>query len=190
MDTLFDLEDTNCHDCGRPLSNGICTWCSRSVIPDEPTRRHHRPNIGGSRKGAHDVSFRAGTQKARLLIEYARHADLTGAEAATAAGISLASAYWMRCSELRDYGLIEEVKDEAGNTVLREGPMGSPQMVCRITADGMKAVSTMKEKDVRRPATDGDHDRNGPHGPGCTCTDRDTCDRCIDNGTYDREARR
>jgi len=178
-DGLFDLDPTNCAECGRELVHGVCVWCSGARIPDSPKRRHHKPDIGGSKKGAHDVSFRAGTQKARLLIEYARHADLTGAEAATAAGISLASAYWMRCSELRDLKLIEEVKDEAGNTVLREGPMGSPQMVCRITADGMKAVTAMKENDARRPA-DNDRPAAGTYGP---CPG---CGKSVDLGYYYR----
>ena len=117
-------------------------------IYDDPDGRHHRPNIGGSERGAHDVSKRAVPQKMRLLQAYAQLGELTGAEAA---GISYSSAYWMRCSELRAQGLIEEVLDETGATVLREGPMGSPQTVCRITADGLQAVRSMKEPHADRP---------------------------------------
>jgi hypothetical protein len=167
-DTLFDMENIDCMRCGRPLDAGVCAWCDVApVIPDTPRRRHHKPDIGGSKQGAYDVAPRAGTQKARLLIAYAAAPDLTGAEAAEAAGISLASAYWMRCSELRAAGFIEEVKDEAGNTVLREGPMGSPQMVCRITADGMKAVRPMKESSDRPSDSPVPVPADaGSHGPG------------------------
>ena len=153
---LFE-DDPRCERCGRELdANGKCPWHG---IADEPAKRHHHPNIGGSKQGAHDVAFRAGTQKARLLEAYAQHADLTGAEAAGHAGIALSSAYWMRCSELRAQGLIEEVLDDAGNTVLRDGPMGSPQMVSRITDRGLATHRSMKE-------SNGHHvNRSGPVPP-------------------------
>jgi hypothetical protein len=149
-DTLFDMENIDCMKCGRPLDAGVCAWCDVAPrIPDKPKARHHHPDIGGSKQGAYNVAPRAKSQKARILLAYASGAELNSWEAAEMAGISAASGYRMRCSELRDEGLIEEVKDEAGNTVLRDGPMGSPQMVCRITADGMKAVRPMKESSVR-----------------------------------------
>lgn len=33
MDTLFDIENTDCPDCGRHLTNGECGWCRAGEAP-------------------------------------------------------------------------------------------------------------------------------------------------------------
>jgi len=101
-------------------------------IPDDPRKRHRKNDHRSSTEGAYDVAFRAGTQKAKLLISYFDHGHLTADEAAKEAGVSMRSCYWKRCSELRDLGFIEPVMD--GDYPLnRPGDSGSLQMVCKIT---------------------------------------------------------
>ena len=104
--------------------------------------RQHRPNIGGSAAGAKDVKLRAGSQKARLLAAYSNvWGGLTADEAAGLADIPKGAAYWMRCHELRDMGLIEPVLNSDGQTVTRPGNAGSQQMVCAITEKGKEVLS-------------------------------------------------
>lgn len=110
----------------------------KSLHDSDPKKRHHHPDIGGSKAGAYNVSFRAGSQKARLLVAYFEYGDLNASEAARYAEL-LDATFWMRCSELRDSGLIEPVMVN-GEILMRDGHKGSPQMVCRITADGIDAV--------------------------------------------------
>lgn len=83
-----------------------------------------------SRAAARDVSFRAGSQKAKLLGAFAE-GEYTDEEAAVRAGLSLRSCFWKRCGELRDAGLIEFT----GQT--RRGSAGSACGVSRITEQGM-----------------------------------------------------
>lgn len=98
---------------------------------------HHRYRANDhhtSVAGASDVAFRAGSQKAKLLLAYFDHGALTADEAMEHAGVSPRSCYWKRCSELRELGYIEMTGEE------RPGSSGSLQIVCHITADGIKAV--------------------------------------------------
>jgi hypothetical protein len=113
-------------------------WCIVS-IPDSSHKRHRTNDHATSTQGAYDVAFRAGTQKAKILLAYFDHGHLTADEAAKEAGVSMRSCYWKRCSELRDLGFIEPVMD--GDYPLnRIGDSGSQQMVCKITRDGFRFV--------------------------------------------------
>jgi predicted DNA-binding protein (UPF0251 family) len=114
----------------------------RAVVYDKPHARHHHPNIGGSKAGAYSVSFRAGSQKALLLDAYYDFGKLNASEAAEHAGL-LDATFWMRCSELRDAGLIEPVMRN-GEVLMRPGHKGSLQMVCRITDAGRRVVESSR----------------------------------------------
>lgn len=71
--------------------------------PEYRNGRHRNPDWVTSVKGAQSVSYRAGSQKAKLLAAYeaAYPAGLTDDEACVAAGLPLTSCYWKRCGELR-----------------------------------------------------------------------------------------
>lgn len=91
--------------------------------------RARRRDYPTSNAGASDVSYRAGSQKARLLAAYqdAGSVGLTDEEACTAARISLLSCYWKRCNELRQAGVITATGEQ------RRGRAGVERMVCRIS---------------------------------------------------------
>jgi hypothetical protein len=115
-------------------------------FPDDPNKRHHHPNRGGSADGAYAVSFRAGTQKHKLLKAYDELPDgraLTDDKAAQRAGLLYAT-YWMRCSELREGGFIKQVVIDG---VPQEGMglHGSPRMLCHITAYGRAFLEELEE---------------------------------------------
>lgn len=76
--------------------------------PDYRSGRHRNPDWISSIVGAERVSYRAGTQKARLVKAYqeAYPNGLTDDEAAVAAGLPLTTCYWKRCGELREDGVI------------------------------------------------------------------------------------
>jgi hypothetical protein len=81
-----------------------------------------------SHRGAVDVSYRTGSQKARLMDAYRAHpAGLTDEEAGIIAGLERAG-YWKRCADLRSDGVIEPTGAE------RLGSAGSWVMVCRVVA--------------------------------------------------------
>jgi hypothetical protein len=74
---------------------------------------------------------RPGSARHRLLVAHRDNpTGLTDEEAADIAGLSLASEYATRCSELRNYGLIEDTART------RPGDAGTHRMVRRITARG------------------------------------------------------
>jgi len=76
--------------------------------PDWRNGRHRNPDWTSSVLGAQSVTYRAGSQKARLLAAYERAypLGLTDDEAAVAAGLPLTSCYWKRCGELRQDNMI------------------------------------------------------------------------------------
>jgi hypothetical protein len=117
-ETLFDMENLNCLNCGRPLDAGVCGWCDVRPL-------HRKNDPVTSMKGARDVAPRAGSQKALLLEQYrlAYPGGLTDEEAAAAAGLHTGA--WKRCSDLRNADLIEPT----GET--RKSSAGSEAMVCR-----------------------------------------------------------
>jgi hypothetical protein len=80
--------------------------------------------------GAEAVTFRAGSQKHRLLsVYYAYPEGLNDEEAAVYASLTR-TCYWKRCGELRQDGLIEDT----GQT--STGEAGVERIVCRITPKG------------------------------------------------------
>lgn len=94
-----------------------------------------RDDPSTSRKAARVAKFNAGSQKYRLLVEYARRDDgLTDEEAASACDL-LHVGFWKRCSELRNAGYVERT----GET--RIASSGAAQDVCRITEAGLMAIS-------------------------------------------------
>lgn len=90
-----------------------------------------------SHLGAVSISYRSGSQKAKLLQAYATAGanGLTDEEAAERAGLSMRSCYWKRCSELRQDGYVAET----GQT--RLGSAGVARLVCSITNSGTLAAS-------------------------------------------------
>jgi hypothetical protein len=114
-----------------------------SDFPDDPNKRHHHPNRGGSADGAYAVTFRAGTQKHKLLRAYRDGKALTDDIAAQRAGL-LHATYWMRCSELREGGFIRRVIID-GQPAEAMGLHGSPRMLCHITAYGRAFLEELEE---------------------------------------------
>jgi hypothetical protein len=89
--------------------------------------------------GEYDNLERRVPQRMRLLAEFVRHPEgLTNYEAGVQAGLPPTSAYWMRCSELLDDGLIEIVYDmDTYKEITRKNPAtGSAQRVCVVTDRG------------------------------------------------------
>jgi hypothetical protein len=104
---------------------------------DERRGRHRVPDAAGSVAGAASVAYRAGSQKALLLAEFAWAGDrgLTDDEAAINVGLDR-SCFWKRCGELRQDGMI------ADTGATREGPMFKEQrMVSVITDAGYAQVA-------------------------------------------------
>ena len=152
---LFDYSEkpTTCAHCGRGLVNEKCPWCDapRVVIKDEPRKRHRAKDEGASKQGAYDVIGRATSAKAKLLRAYATYGPegCVSSDACLTAGLSLASGYRARVSELREQELIRTLTDANGNTIIRDGALGSGQSVDAITDRGLAALASMKESDVR-----------------------------------------
>lgn len=83
-----------------------------------------------SQIAARAVSYRTGTQKARLLQAYLSEPEgLTDDEAGMRVGLPQA---WKRCSDLRNDGVIEPVGT-------RPGLHGTPVMVCRAVSQEKSA---------------------------------------------------
>lgn len=85
------------------------------------------------------VTVRAGSQRAELLLAYARNYGLTDDEAGVITGLAnkIGCCWWKRCSELRQGGLI------APTTETRMSRAGEEQMVCTITEEGMKVAVSL-----------------------------------------------
>lgn len=103
---------------------------------DAASGRTRRNDYATSQAGARSVSFRAGSQKARLLAAFveAGPSGLSDDEAARRAGLTPTSCYWKRCGELRAVGLIRFSGEE------RQGSAGVERMVSTITAAGDAAA--------------------------------------------------
>lgn len=97
-----------------------------------------------SHQGARDVHIRKDSQQAILLRVYAMRehwdAGLTDEEAGDISGLSdkKRCAYWRRCGELREMGLLEDTG------LRRVGSAGSPQRAFRISMRGMGAVQELR----------------------------------------------
>jgi hypothetical protein len=114
------------------------TMFDKYLQPTDHVRgRTRRDDYATSKAGARAVSFRAGSQKARLLSAFAEAgpAGLSDDEAARRAGLPATSCYWKRCGELRALGLILFTGDE------RIGSAGVERMVSIITEAGETAVA-------------------------------------------------
>jgi hypothetical protein len=100
--------------------------------------RHRSNDHETSIMGAAAVEFRAGTQKAKLLIAYVAAGDegLTAIEACRAADLSEKSCYWKRVSELNAAGLVERAEGYDGVTLTRPGDFGTPREVYVVTPFG------------------------------------------------------
>lgn len=92
------------------------------TVPTPPRALARVSDPETSHAAARAVSYRTGTQKARLLAAYLDAPEgLTDDEAGMRAGLPQA---WKRCSDLRSDGVIEP-------TGVKDGPHGTPVMVCR-----------------------------------------------------------
>ena len=99
--------------------------------PDFRNGRTRNPDWTSSIMGAQSVAYRAGTQKAKLLQAFkdAYPDNLTDEEAATKAGINLASEYSKRCGELRQDSAIVVVWLSEGTPLTRAGQSGIQRIV-------------------------------------------------------------
>jgi hypothetical protein len=106
---------------------------SGAPVRDLAPGRHRRDDHATSLEGARSVSYRAGSQKARLLEAYRMAfvngwGGLTDEQAAGIVGLERAC-YWKRCGELRADGRIVPTGEE------RRGEAGVMRIVCRYTGD-------------------------------------------------------
>jgi hypothetical protein len=105
--------------------------------PTSPPRRTDPPTSGI----AANAPFRRGSQRHRLLQQYAVvDAGLIDETAALRAGIDRGCP-WKRCSELREDLHIAAVPGEVENS-----SMGVPQQVCRITGKGRAVLADIERE--------------------------------------------
>jgi hypothetical protein len=111
---------------------------SQSMIEPSgsPKGRMRHDDHATSVAGAKAVTMRATSQKAQLLAVYGRF-SATDEEAASLCDLKHVT-YWMRCSELRGLGLIEDTGE------VRTGFAGTPRMVCRITERGRAVLDGLR----------------------------------------------
>ena len=129
----------------RDLRSGRCAHCKKDrtfTLAPAPRPAAPPPDHGQARRTDPPTSHaaarqvRTGSAKAALLLAHANHPDgLTDEEAARIAGLSLASEYATRCSELMRAGYL------ADTTATRIGEAGMHRLVRRITAEGRKVVT-------------------------------------------------
>ena len=116
-------------------------YCVKPISVLDPIKSEVRStDPETSRKAAESTQeqIKRGTQRHRLLYEYAQAKDLTDEEAGMRSGLHMARAcYWKRCGELRDLGLIRDV----GYT--RKSFVGHDVMVCGITAEGVRTLEVI-----------------------------------------------
>lgn len=118
-----------------------------SKTPPQVPPRHRAGDHETSINGADAVSFRADSQKAKLLTAYVATGapGLTAIEACRAAGLSEKSCYWKRVSELNYAGLIERMEDAHGNTVTRPGDYGTEREVYIVTPAGQGRQAALED---------------------------------------------
>jgi hypothetical protein len=98
--------------------------------PEYSKGRHRAKDYDSSVQGAKSVSYRAGSQKAKLLSafqESGKH-GLTDDEAAVITGLEK-SCFWKRCGELRSANLIYDT----GTT--RKGPLFGEQRMISVAKE-------------------------------------------------------
>jgi len=90
-------------------------------------------------KAAQSLWVRAGSQRARLLAEYAPH-PITDEEAGNFSELAMLPkcCYWKRCSELRQAGYIIPTGE------FRQSSAGVDQQVCAITEAGREILDSIK----------------------------------------------
>ena len=112
----------------RPETAGLGLW------EEQPKARATDPATSHDAAESARLSVRTGSQRRKLLDAYKDAPDgLTHEEAATAAGISLASEYSTRCSELFNAGYLASTGEK------RVGRAGHDRAVFRITDAGRQA---------------------------------------------------
>lgn len=106
--TLFDASPLTRHRTpDRPTIHDVGS--TRPTLDVDPHRLARADDPPTSTAGAQSVRYRAGSQKAKLLAEFAAAAGpITDAEAAAACGLAAkpGCCWWHRCSDLRADGLI------------------------------------------------------------------------------------
>ena len=123
-----------CAACGLESSSVV------HVAPVAPTRLARKTDPSTSKAGARSVSYRAGTQKARLLLaHYAASRPLTDAEAAQNAELLTkpGCCWWHRCSDLRADGMLEVVGE--GTSPIT----GEAAMLSTLTERGLAAAERL-----------------------------------------------
>lgn len=97
----------------------------------EPSFRYLRPVKPQKRKLP---------QRDHLLLAYHWCGDLgfTDEQAAHRAGL-LSGCWWKRCGELRDLGLIKQLKGEP----VRKGTSGVGRIICEITPEGRARLAEL-----------------------------------------------
>ena len=112
----------------RPVTAGLGLW------EDQPKARASDPATSHDAAESARLNVRTGSQRRKLLDAFkAAPYGLTHEEAAMAAGISLASEYSTRCSELSNAKYLEATGEK------RVGSRGLDRAVFRITDAGRKA---------------------------------------------------
>jgi hypothetical protein len=113
----------------RPVTAGLGLW------EEQPKARASDPATSHEAAESARLNVRTGSQRRKLLDAFkeAGDAGLTHEQAAMAAGISLASEYSTRCSELSNAKFLEATGEK------RVGSRGLDRAVFRITDAGRKA---------------------------------------------------
>jgi hypothetical protein len=113
----------------RPDSAGL------PLFDPQPKARASDPATSHDAAESARLNVRTGSQRRKLLDAFACHGDagLTHEQAARIAGISLASEYATRCSELLNAGYLEATGEK------RVGASGLDRAVFRITDTGRQA---------------------------------------------------
>lgn len=103
--------------------------------------RARRGDPATSKAGARSVAFRAGSQKARLLVAFASSpVPICDADAARYADLLKPGiCYWKRCGELREDGLLERTGEEVESSVT-----GEQVPTSRLTEKGRTMVERLR----------------------------------------------
>lgn len=93
-----------------------------------------------SKEAWEHTATNAKAQRIKLLRMYAEMEDATDDEVAFVADMLDGNNYTKRCSDLRNQGLIEPIRDEDGELLTRPGLSGRSRMLCQITSKGREAL--------------------------------------------------
>jgi hypothetical protein len=121
----------------RRYARGKCGHCRKTrlfIRPAAELEEHGQARSSDpATSHAAAATIRTGSAKMALLQAHARHPEgLTDEEAARHAGLSLASEYATRCSELQRAGLLDDTTDT------RTGRAGMQRLVRVITPSGLR----------------------------------------------------